>query len=525
VSTIALKDCVCIEIEKELEVPDLDNLKNKEWDVMIDGTTLKVVYLEPIDDDRNRNVTILSETFMGRDWSPELTSSDLSWTRSRSFSKFCRGEGCSIYDVLEDIKVNPDSKHMSSIISRMGVDEYTLSHFSLQALKKSLKSYIISREASKLQKLDHEKKGKEDERNALAELDFNEEDVENLRAFAEGEEDDKLGNSYVDALASRFAHDDVEDEPMLEDESIADRDEEWDDDPFDSLNDANWDVSKERLESIAYLLYEEGEGDAYEELSQFEAQREMPKENVFWSDLLDLVKAEKDGESIIASICGGTAVSSGKSLLSHAAFFISLVCDQNVFSDHVKSLSTDTEKTVSMSSRDPIVNEDDIPRHIEGLHQKISSLANTIPSVEGYVKALLERKKEELEIQLEGYESQDLNQPMEEISYYEYMSSLLLALKTQSIYDKSDQTSDLEIQSTMLISHVLETSIAKNKYKQISDSDLSLMRSRIWDRVFSPSFNRFMSIGLSCVIEVKKENKRVCIYMPRGSLNEVTVEL
>jgi hypothetical protein len=525
VSPIAMKDCICMELDSSLEIPDLDELEAKDWEIKIDATTVKVIYNEPIDDDRNRQITIISETFMGRDWAPELTPSDLAWSKSKSFPNYCKGESCSMYDIFEDIKINPDSKHMSSIISRMDIDEFVIANYSLASLKKCFSDLVYRREATKTQQLERLLKKEQDEREALVDLDFDEDDLLDLQDFADGEFGNQGDDIYIDTLEKNFRREEESEEDILDDEDEHDQDEDMGTKVEETFEDGNWEVSKEKLESIAYLLYEDTSAGEEEELSFFESQRQMPSENMFWSDVLEVVKAEQGGERILSSFCQTGEVASDLSLISHAAFFVSLMAGKNLFSDYVKLLSPEVEKSVSMSSRDPVVSEQDSSAHIVSLHQKISDLENTIPTVDGYVQNLLIKKKEELIVQLESYEERDrIYQPVE-ISYYEYMSCLLEVLKKEGIYDKSDQSSDLEIQSTMLIGFVLESAIARNKYKQVSDSDLSVMRTRIWDRVFSSSFNRFISIGLSCTVEVKKNGERVCIYMPRGSDLEVIVEL
>jgi len=388
-----------------------------------------------------------------------------------------------------------------------------------------IKRHIMTNEATKLQQIKNIVSMSKKEVEALKDIEINESEFESFMHFGEDESDSLLISTKLHSMFSRFIDDDEQEEHLHDVETSEDKLDVHEGEDEELAKASGWDVSRESIETAMAMFTDQHPDDERQDLANFEMMRLMPKENQFWADLVSVVKAERDGPKIIEAICKDSSPDKGLSLLSHAAFFMSLVAKQNLFHDAVADLPQDVESSVSMSTREIDKDDENFVIVQQTLQKKISDLLNAIPNTEGYVKELLTKKLNDLQLQLDAYETEAEKHEAVEVSYYEYMAELLVQLAKENMFNASDKTHELESQSVMLISHVLSVAIELNKFHQVSDSDLASMRIRMWDRVFTPAFNRYISIGLRCYIEVRKNGQRVCAHMPGFPEKHIIVDL
>jgi hypothetical protein len=507
VSPLALSDCICVEVEPELAIPEMANLLEKPWDVEIDNTTVRVVCLEKVAGERDRKITLIGDTFTRRDWNPDLTPKDLKWTRSTTFQKYCSGDSAGMYEIIADLGLDMSKSYTKDVLSRAANKDQDIGVYSLSQLSNNLRSYIVSSEGSRAAQAEDlmSKVAGLEESNRVVEVD--EADLEAILSFGE----DQFANpaeefDWADDGQEEWEKAHPEETFVGQHEKVVrDQPKFLDQTEEDVLEDLQWSGTAELSENLAELFFDLDMDDSGISTRNFEILRQMPNENQYWLDLINTVKSETYGHSILESVWKQAPVKEEAFLVSHGAFFLSLITQRNLYSSGGGRSPSETEVSLSMSTRDPMVAKEDIQTHKIELHSKISDIDNSISTAQGYVLELLKKKKGELEVQLRAYEDNSSDFYDESIRYYDFMSQLLGKLREGGWYDKTEYSTELDTLVTLLLSDVLESSIERNKFKQISDSDLMTIRSRIWDRLYSSSLVRYISKALNISISVHKD--------------------
>jgi hypothetical protein len=507
-----------------MDIPDFQKLLTKEWEVEIENTSLKLYYNEEIGDNKIRKITLLSETFTSRDWSPELTPHDLEWTGSKTFRNYCRGMPCSAFEILTDLGVTPDSKYTSDVLSRMQEVDLEVGNFNFSQMGKNLKHYILLHMASKVQLMAYKKGESEKAKLDTYETNISDEEVAGLLEL--GETGIGVDLTMLDWAEEVQEFDDRKNtgNAFLESMKLDERDTTDVQSMDEELEDVQWQSDTKAIESMAEMFFELDMDEYNLSEQDFETIIQMPVENQYWLDVTTMSKSETSGQEILESICRGVKVNEDSFLISHCAFFVSLAARENVYSKHRKPPSSQLEQSISMSTRDPMVAKEDIDHHLEDLRRKLSEINESMKICQGYVREILSKKRDELLAQIEAYDNNADEVYTDEINYYEFMDRLIRELKEKKIWDKTDQSSELEVLATLLISDVIESTIEKNRVKMISDLDLNSVRSRIWDRVFSGVLVRHIANAFSLSIEVWKGDKSLYCHVPRLSLDDIDLK-
>jgi len=507
VSPIAVQDCFAVETNKDQEFPELEALIKKDWHVEISGSTIRLCYEEDIMQGDTKFVTIISDTFTSRDWSPQLTPKDLSWCKSRIFSSYCRGEGIMPHILLEELKIQPNREYMSNLLSRMSEQDHELGIYSLKALGQSLNNYIMLSRSHK------------DQQDAYLEMiakkkiegeivyDIDESDFQNMLSFEEPSTDlFSMVESWAEA---------VEDEDNGNRKSKM-REVQGSEDHLEiteaDLEEAEWTMDNRLVEEIADLFFTTDLEDFNISYMEFDLLKSMPLENLFWNEIILMAQSETQGHHVIEMMSQNKKPSKCKGFLSHVAFYFSLALNQNLYKAETNDSPSESDVGLVTSTKDPILSGEDAEKHLNELETTISQIDDVLEGLPEGPREILRKKRKELVLQREAYQNMSEDTIFPDIQYWDFMDSLIRQLKEHDIWDKSALTSDLESLVTLLLSQCLEESIAMNRMRMIADSDLNQMRVRIWDRMVSTNLMRYITLSFSLSAGYKYKGRLLYEY-------------
>jgi hypothetical protein len=419
---------------------------------------------------------------------------------------------------------------MDNLLSRMGEKDHKIGKFNIKKLGMSLKAYILSHKATDNQKKEYldrmSIKRKEEDITVSVEM----EDIERFLKLGEDEMD--FANPITDWAEEVAEHEErilkasKGVEGMFLEEVHLDKLEGNEDFGIDSdIQDFQWSNETKMVEELAELFFSVDLDDVGQSYKDFNFIKMMPLENQFWLDIVSMVEAEPKGPSILNKLNNGMTLTDNDYLMSQSAFFISICVGKNLFSSKQSKLTSQAESSMGTSTRDPIVSEEDIESHIRDLTKKIREIDESLSVVTGFAKEFLEKKKTELDVQLKAYQDNTVDHIIPDLNYYVFMDTLLRKLKEDGIYDKTDQSSELEVLSTLLISDVIESSLVMNRNKMLSDNDMNNIRVRIWDRVVNTSFIRHISNAMNTGIELVIKGKDVYEHYPKYSSRTIEISI
>lgn len=502
VSPIPVQDCFAVETNKDQDFPELESLIKKDWHVEISGSTIRLCYEEDIMQQDIKYVTIISDTFTSRDWSPQLTPRDLSWTKSNLFPSYCRGEGIMPHVLLEELAIQPNREYMSNLLSRMSEQDHELGIYSLKALGQSLMNYIMLSKSHRDQQDAYLEMMAKKKIEGEVVYDIDEKDFADMIGFEEPmTELFSTVESWAEAVEKEEG--DSESRKLRKLDGSSDELEITETD----LEEEEWTMDNRLVEEISDLFFTTDLEDYNVSYMEFDLLKSMPLENLFWNEIVLMSRSESCGEKVLMCMTENRKPSSRDGFLSHVAFYFSLACMQNLYKPETRDSPSESDIGLVTSTKDPILTGEDAEKHLEELERTISQIDDVLEGLPEGPREILRKKRKELVLQREAYQNMSEDTIYPEIQYWDFMDSLIRQLKEHEIWDKSALTSDLEALVTLLLSQCLEESVSMNRMRMIADSDLNQMRVRIWDRMVSTNLMRYITLAFSLSAGFKYKGK------------------
>jgi len=520
-SPVAVEGAVPVELEQNLVPLDLEALIRKDWIVEFENSTLRVCYIENERLRSSPKITIISDTFTSRDWAPELTSSTTTWAKSKSFNSYCRGLPCSLLDIMEDFGLHPNREYMKNLLSRMSGNDHVIGNYSTKALRDSFTSYLLQKRGSSLQKQDFLRKVAKSHEVSSQMIEVTDEDVSRFLETTERHTDfSKPLESWAEEVEEHIRLNEKE-EQFLEEVDMDDKISQ--EEALDSLDEFMMSGTNAIIEEVAEMFFSVDLDDSAISYKDFSMLRLMPLENSFWEDTIKVLESETQGKLLLDCMVSGESIPENLHLLSHANFILSIVTRQNLFPDPNGRLSSHAETLMSSSTRDPLVSPEDVKAHVEKLKSNIREVEESWQLFTPIVKEVMGRKKQEWEMQLEAYTRKSSSPTIPLVNYFVFMDTLLRVLKEAGLYDKTDQSSELEVLTTLLLSDVMEGTLKRHRNKLIADNEMLEIKNRLWDRIVTSQLIRTISESLSVGITLYIDKEVAFDHSPKMSLEEVEV--
>jgi hypothetical protein len=490
VSPLPTEGCHPIILDSTIDFSELHQVTKKEFVVQISSSTIRLCYVEDTGSGSLKYVTLISDTMSAGDWNPTLTPTKMSWTGSTVFSEYCRGTPMRPYDLLAELDLTPEWNYMANLLSRMGNYEHAIGIYDMKALGVSLRESVISKGSTVAQKDAYlesrlAKLQKDDEK-----IDIDIGQIEELLEFEEPlgdvmgtigdwadevEEFEEALNSSQNVSPPNAAEEEVEGATEAE------------------LEDSDWKVSDETLEHVKSMLFQTDLDEIGIDYHMKNVVITMPDSNMFWSQVIYMCEQEPSGKVVLDSIKNNIKPGNNATLLSHIAFYFSLATDTNLFHRGKKAGSSHAESMSSLLRTEPIVAGLEAHDLILKLQGELSEIQEAINSVPPYVKTLLERKSNEIQLHLDSLISTAEDKQLPQYNYWTLIDTFLRLIKESGLWDKTYLTSELESLCTLLLSQCLENSAVNLRMKFISETEMNAMRVRIWDRNVSTSLLRYLA--------------------------------
>lgn len=521
VSPIAIQDCVPIELDSTLRIVEFEEVLNREWRFVMERTTLRLCLIEVGKDGREFFVTLLSDTFSSRDWNPSMTPSKMDWTKSKIFPSYCRGEPIRPLDLLEELKLVPDSTYMLNLLSRMGENDVILGKYSMRELGECINRRVVLTKAKEIQKEAYMENLMNEMRESSKTTNINPEEMEEMLNFEVpmSEQISDLGKwASVMVLEDDSKESWADIVELEESENVNGGDDE-------EIEEAEWKIEDSILEEISDMFFKADLEDMNIEYSEFELMKDMPEENSFWDDIIKMCESESDGPEILDSIMSAELKRPDMRLLSQSAFYFSLALRKNLYPIPQDQMTSEQESLMSRETSEKIYSKELLQSKIEELESEISQISDVLEGLPEVAKKILKDQLDIKMMRLSGLRGLDNDILHDNLNYWSFMDQIIRILKENEIWDKTDQSSDLETLITLLLSQCLESSVQNARLKFISENELNSIRTRVWDRIVSTTLMRLISSSFSLSTEFLLDGRVLFEYEPKFSSKSVTFRL
>jgi hypothetical protein len=450
-----------------------------------------------------------------------MTPSKMDWTKSKIFPSYCRGEPIRPLDLLEELGIVPDSTYMQNLLSRMSDQDIIMGKYSFKDIGDCISRRVLLTKAKEIQREAYMENLMNEMREASKVTSILPEEMEEMLNFEMPLSDQILdiGKWASVMVLEEDTNDSWADIVELEGEGESLRGEE------EEIEDMEWKIEDSVLEEIADMFFRADLDDMNIEYTEFELMKDMPSENSFWDDIIKMCESESDGREIINSIINSELTRPNLKLLSQSAFYFSLSLNKNLYPVPHEQLTSEHESMMSRETSERIYSKEDLESRIKELEQEISQISDVLEGLPDVPKKILQTQLDIKNMRLSSLRGLDSDVIHGSMNYWSFMDQIIRILKANEVWDKSDQSSDLETLITLLLSQCLESSVQNARLKFISENELNSIRTRVWDRVVSTSLMRFLSSSFSLKSTFKHQGKVIYEFEPKFSSKEVVFDM
>jgi len=481
-------------VDSTISSDNLNNFLKLDWDISLEGNTIRLFSIEFPKSKHPRKHTIISESLKIRDWdtytSTEFVDDD------KLFESWVRGLPFPINYIHDYLRISPNYRTIRDNLSQFrGQDSFGLnSRYSKVRFWQSYKIHLRSQSEMIRSTLDKDLiTGNEKSSGMQTTMELGEVMKTDLAVFQEVMQSTTPLN-IEQAILQQGLTQNWEDEEKIDANLLGE-------------------ISEELLDDIVNLLMEETDFDKKNKLEREVSSLLMPLENNFFLSVDNLARSSGQFEVLLDLMKYNLPIppiGRNMKLIGSLSCLLSILTEVDLLGDPLQEgddmiLKELSEFETSFDERHVLTAQD-----LDNLSAEVDQLTQLVQSSPPLFKKRLEQVLRRKIMELEFLKDQEITvgNDVERLDYLVVLNHILEWSKDNKIWDKSYLV-DEDRMLTIFLSDCLERVMMLQRVNLISSQEVHKITTMIWTKVISKELLLAVSIGLSTKISIFLDSEEV----------------
>jgi len=482
-----------ISIDSSFQMSVFDEMDNYNWSLKTINNQLKLVCKRKMKYGESPEFTILSDTFVNRDWDP---TEDLLEGMPKMFSHWQDGSPAPLSGIIDLYQSGVESKDILSLLGNLeGSSSWTQGIMDLRRFSEFLAYNVKNNYTNKMDQLVHEQIEIEKARNEHTV--FSEAMIESLLKF-ESPLDSVLEDISEQVEQEIQGSEDIsEEDSQILDETVLSR-----------LNEIFFSVD---------WTFEE------EEIRRKLFRTDMPASNSFFSNLYNTIEFEGIREEIVTYLSYPNEdnfrrirAPSELRLLLSVAWKRLLAPRHSTVAAHTIEAMSHSEASISSFTEDFLITKD-----VKELEDSLRQLKEILPGTSGQLRRKFENMIKKYEIELSAVNSSMEHLSLAYLNYWQFFETLISKIRQKQIWVKDLPEADLLSLRTILIGDCMDVCMSKFRMGTLPKTERDEFGATAWAETVSSGLVKMLCHGLRASISIDINGENVFEYSVRMATNDI----